>query len=110
MDDILFKTLIYDYYNELLTDTQKQMYSMYYFDDCSITEIGEQFNISRQGARDSVKNAENKLCKYEEILNLVKKHEENKKKFNSLKKSVEDLIEDKKLKEEINEKFEEFIE
>lgn len=76
MSDILYKTLLFDYYNELLTDKQREMYEMYYLDDLSLKEIGERFDISRQGARENIKKAEEKLINYEEKLLLVDRHKE----------------------------------
>ena len=40
MDDILQLTLLYDFYGELLTEKQKQVYELHYQNDLSLTEIG----------------------------------------------------------------------
>lgn len=42
MDDILQLTLLYDFYGELLTEKQKQVYELHYQNDLSLTEIGEE--------------------------------------------------------------------
>ncbi len=49
MDDILRRSLLFDFYGELLTDHQKNMYEAFYGDDLSLGEIAEEFGISRQG-------------------------------------------------------------
>ena len=55
MDDILQLTLLYDFYGELLTEKQKQVYELHYQNDLSLTEIGEELSISRQAVRDQLK-------------------------------------------------------
>ena len=64
MDDILQLTLLYDFYGELLTEKQKQVYELHYQNDLSLTEIGE-------AVRDQLKRTEKILLDYEEKLQLV---------------------------------------
>ena len=66
MDDILQLTLLYDFYGELLTEKQKQVYELHYQNDLSLTEIGEELSISRQAVRDQLKRTEKILLDYEE--------------------------------------------
>lgn len=73
MDKILEITLLYDFYGELLTDKQKQIFEMYHLNDLSLGEIGEQLKISRQAVRDSLKHSENSLKEYENKLELISK-------------------------------------
>ena len=37
-----------DFYGEVLTDKQREMMSQYYHDDLSLSEIGENFGITRR--------------------------------------------------------------
>lgn len=39
-----------DFYGEVLTPKQREMLRQYYNDDLSLSEIGENFGITRQGA------------------------------------------------------------
>lgn len=78
MDDILRITLLYDFYGELLTHKQKNVFELYYQNDLSLAEIAEQFQISRQGVYDILKRSENILTQYEETLHLVERFLENK--------------------------------
>ena len=64
MDDILQLTLLYDFYGELLTEKQKQVYELHYQNDLSLTEIGEELSISRQAVRDQLKRTEKILLDY----------------------------------------------
>ena len=65
--------MLFDIYGELLTEAQKTMFDLYYNDDLSLAEIAENTGISRQGARDSIKRAEETLLSYEKKLHLAEK-------------------------------------
>lgn len=64
---------LYDTYQCLLTDKQRNYFEEYYFDDFSITEIAENHQISRNAVFDQVKRVAGILQEYEEKLKLVKK-------------------------------------
>ena len=55
-----------DFYGEVLTEKQREMLRQYYNDDLSLSEIGENFGITRQGARDAIKHGETTLKELEE--------------------------------------------
>ncbi|MCD8010905.1 MAG: DNA-binding protein [Lachnospiraceae bacterium] len=78
MDRILEQTLLYDFYGELLTDHQKQIYEDVVFGDYSLTEVAEAHQISRQGVHDLIKRCDRTLREYEEKLGLVRKFTETK--------------------------------
>ena len=73
MDKMLKQALLYDFYGELLTAHQKSIYEDFVLNDFSLSEIGEDRNISRQGVYDIVKRCEKLLNGYEEKLHLVQK-------------------------------------
>ena len=60
-----------DFYGEVLTEKQREMLRQYYNDDLSLSEIGENFGITRQGARDAIKHGENALKELEELEQMV---------------------------------------
>lgn len=64
-----------DYYGDLLTDKQKLFVDLYYNEDFSLAEISEQENITRQGVRDGIKHAEQKLLEFEDKLRLAERSE-----------------------------------
>ena len=64
---------LYDLYNSLLTEKQKNYFENYYFDDLSISEIAMNYNISRNGVYDQLKRVEDALLDYEAKLNLANK-------------------------------------
>lgn len=91
MDDILQLTLLYDFYGELLTEKQKQVYEMHYQNDLSLTEIGEELSISRQAVRDQLKRTERILQGYEGKLQLVSRFQAQKKAVQEMKQIIEDM-------------------
>lgn len=78
MDIIFEKTLLFDFYGELLTDRQKELYQLYHLDDYSLGEISEQLSISRQGVYDAIKRCDKQLSHFEDKLQLVHRFVRNK--------------------------------
>ena len=73
MDEILKQTLLYDFYGELLTKHQKEIYEQFVLEDLSLSEIAGEAGISRQGVHDLIKRCQKALEGYEEKLHLVEK-------------------------------------
>ena len=73
MKDILEQALLYDFYGELLTNHQKEVYEQFVLEDLSLSEIAESAGISRQGVHDLVKRCNKILEGYETKLHLVEK-------------------------------------
>lgn len=73
MDDFLKQTLLYDFYGELLTSHQKEIYEQFVLEDLSLSEIASGAGISRQGVHDLVRRCDQALQGYEEKLHLVEK-------------------------------------
>ena len=71
MDELLKQALLYDFYGELLTDHQKEIYEQFILEDLSLGEIARDAGISRQGVHDLVKRCDRTLQEYEEKLHLV---------------------------------------
>ena len=71
MDDILQLTLLYDFYGELLTKRQQEVYHLYYNEDLSLTEIGEMRGISRQAVWDMIRHADAAMKQIEEKTGLI---------------------------------------
>lgn len=79
MDEKLYLTNLYDYYKSLLTDKQQNYFEEYYFNDLSLSEISENFCVSRNAIHKQLKEIENKLIEYEQKLKLYSKAIEIKK-------------------------------
>ena len=73
MEEILRQTLLYDFYGELLTEHQKQVYEDVVLNDYSLSEVAQSLSISRQGVHDMVKRSTRHLNEYEEKLHLVER-------------------------------------
>jgi uncharacterized protein len=78
LDSIARLSLLNDFYGSLLTSRQQEVMRLYHEENLSLSEIAEEFGISRQGVHDTLKNAEHALTDYEEKLGLVARLEESK--------------------------------
>lgn len=96
MDDILKQTLLYDFYGELLTAHQKEVYEEVVLDDCSLSEVAEAHGISRQGVHDLIKRCQKMLEGYEEKLKLVEKFYNIKGKIQKIEKLTEEVSKEPK--------------
>lgn len=84
MDEILKQTLLYDFYGELLTAHQKEIFEQVVLEDYSLSETAKDAGISRQGVHDMIKRCTKTLEGYEEKLHLVEK-------FMSVKNKVHEI-------------------
>ncbi len=66
--------LLFDFYGDILTDKQKEIFDLYYNEDMSLAEISENLGITRQGVRDSIIRSEAILTTTEEKLGLVARY------------------------------------
>ena len=74
-DRTLRMTLLYDFYGDLLTDRQRELFDLYYNEDLSLAEIAQQYGISRQGVRANLVHAEKTLLQLEEKTGLAEGYE-----------------------------------
>jgi len=66
-------SVLCEIYGKLLTEKQLSILEDYYNMDLSLSEIAENYNITRQAVRDVIKKGENKLFEFEEKLGFMKK-------------------------------------
>ena len=52
MEKIVQQGMLYDFYGELLTEHQKQIYESYVYENLSLSEIAEEEGVSRQAVHD----------------------------------------------------------
>lgn len=84
MEKIVKQGLLYDFYGELLTEHQRQVYEAVVYEDLSLAEIAAEQGISRQGVHDIVKRCDKMLLEYEEKLKLVAR-------FMKIQKQVQEI-------------------
>ena len=62
MEKIVEQGLLYDFYGELLTKHQRQIYERIVYDNLSLGEIAQEEGISRQAVHDIVKRCRWRIC------------------------------------------------
>ena len=70
--DLNFAFLL-ETYSPVLTDNQRSMLEMYYYEDLSLAEIADNCGISRQGVRDAIKRGETALTELEDKLGFARR-------------------------------------
>jgi predicted DNA-binding protein YlxM (UPF0122 family) len=100
MDRIVERGILYDFYGELLTEHQKKIYEELVYNDLSLSEIADEYNISRQGVHDLIKRCDKILEGYEDKLHLVEKFDKIRASLKEIE-SVSDRNEVKQLAERI---------
>ena len=84
MEKIVEQGLLYDFYGELLTKHQQQIYESVVYENLSLGEIAETEGVSRQAVHDIVKRCDRLLLQYEEKLKLVAR-------FTSIREKIEEI-------------------
>lgn len=90
MKEKVYLTILFDYYEELLSEKDKECFKLYYFDNLSLSEISENLNISRNAIHKRIKKIEDELTDFEEKLKLYEKEQK-----------ILNLIKDENLKNKI---------
>ena len=98
MEEKVEISILLSIYGNLLTKTQKKYMELYYNEDLSLSEIGDNDKITRQAVRTILVKSKKKLQEYEKNLKIKKKQE-------SIKKIIEKIEQT-----EINSKQQKLIE
>ena len=73
-----------DFYGDAIPPKHKEILSQYYEEDLSLSEVAENFGISRQGARHLIKKGEEQLIFLEEKLGLAKRYKDTNRLYSDL--------------------------
>ena len=92
MEKFVEQTLLYDFYGALLIEQQRGIYQDIVFNDLSLSEVADEYGISRQGVHDLIKRVNNTLNGYEEKLHLVSKFIETKEKVHEIEQLSDEFI------------------
>lgn len=97
MEEYVHYNNLYDCYQTLLTEKQRIYFEEYYFNNLSLSEISENYNVSRNAAYKQIQITIKKLIEYEEKLKLNEKRIKiekliEKEEDNNKKKSLEELL------------------
>lgn len=82
-------TMLYDFFGEMLTERQREVYDLYYNEDLSLSEISENLGISRQGVRDLIVRSEKTLNELEDKTGIIKRFEEMRKYADRLEQAAQ---------------------
>nr|MBP3258992.1 DNA-binding protein [Bacilli bacterium] len=96
MKERLYLITLYDLYGNLLTDKQQTYFEEYYFNNLSLSEMSELYEVSRSAIGKSLKEIESKLNNYEDKLKIYNKLNKVNRliKDDSLKTKIEDIFKD----------------
>lgn len=90
---LLRQVMLYDIYGELLSEKRTEILDLYYNEDLSLSEIADEYGITRQGVMSAVQKSERILENFEEKLGLLTKFKtlsENMKELERLVKQLSD--------------------
>lgn len=73
MEEKIKISILLTIYGNLLTETQRKYMDLYYNEDLSLSEIGDNENITRQAVRTILVKSKKKLQEYEEQLQFMQK-------------------------------------
>lgn len=70
-DDAFKMCMLFDFYGDMLTEKQRELFDLYYNEDLSLAEISEHTGTTRQGVRDAIVRGRSALSEMEERLGIV---------------------------------------
>ncbi|SDI67877.1 hypothetical protein SAMN04488123_104190 [Natribacillus halophilus] len=80
---------LFDFYHPLLTEKQRNYLHLYYYDDYSLGEISENFNVSRQAVYDNIRRSEQVLEEYEAKLRLDERYRQRQQLYQKLREEAD---------------------
>lgn len=75
MENEIYLTSLYDCYSKLFTDKQRLYFEEYYFNNLTLTEISENYGISRNAVHKQIKEVTLKLEEFELKLKIYEKNQ-----------------------------------
>ncbi len=88
----LVKTLrmnyLFDFYQSLLTNKQRNYLELFYLEDYCLSEIADTFNVSRQAVYDNIRRTGDLVEDYEKKLELYQKFEQRREIYDEMKQHL----------------------
>lgn len=84
-------SLLFSFYGKMLTNRQADTVELYYNEDLSLSEVGAELGISRQGVRDNLKRAEAVLYDTENRLGLAERFLRIKSKLSDIDRIIAEI-------------------
>jgi predicted DNA-binding protein YlxM (UPF0122 family) len=81
---IIEQGMLYDFYGDLLTAHQKEIYEDLVYNDMSLNEIAQEYGISKQGVHDLIKRCTQTMQGYEDTLHMIAR-------FNSIRADAQKM-------------------
>ena len=102
MEEKVRISILLEIYGKLLTEKQYEFMDYYYNQDLSLSEIGDNNDITRQAVRTILLKSKKKLEEYEKQLTFMQKEEKIKECIEKLEETNTDKKILKKLKQQID--------
>ena len=102
MEDKVRISILLELYGKLLTEKQYEFMDYYYNQDLSLSEIGDNQDITRQAVRTILLKSKKKLEEYESKLKFMQKEEKIKQYIEELEETEKNKAIIKKLKQQID--------
>ena len=94
MEEREYILTLYETYNELLTEKEKNYFEYYYFEDYSMQEIADLYEVSKAYASKYLNQIVSKLENYEFLLELNKKSIKIKELIKEVPENIKNKIEE----------------
>ena len=102
MEEKVRISILLELYGKLLTEKQYEFMDLYYNQDLSLSEIGDNEDITRQAVRTILLKSKKKLEEFENQLKFMQKEEKIKKCIEELEETNADKKILKRLKQQID--------
>lgn len=91
---IIEQGMLYDFYGDLLTAHQKEIYEDLVYNDMSLNEIAQEYGISKQGVHDLIKRCTQTMQGYEDKLHMIARFNSIRADAQKMKNIIDNAVED----------------
>ena len=85
-------SLLLDYYGDFLTKHQRDVFNEYYNEDLSMSEIAENYGISKSAVQDMIQRTIKRLNDLEDHLKLIEKDNKLNELIQQMRKEDDELL------------------